>query len=300
MLNPNEPEFWRQPPVMDLNSGAVPITVGQTNKAWRGLVQTSGSTELSVPVVLKWIPTGPKLSIELACAITSSILKLPVPPGMLVLADPDQLPGLPAAGRRMAEARKRVVCFGSRLQWPDDTFERLNPGDTAAAEHTWGIVCNTKVGSRGAAWDELIANPDRHPGNLVYDGSRHWLIDHDLALQPLASVMRRFAQRMVRMQVAEHRASVNQLADQMKKRRPEDHGIQGQPDKFLRDRSKLQAAMNFVRGWVTGDAELDPIFVDTEIVLRSIDARLPALALMLRDRLGMREGRSLWRMEDHS
>jgi hypothetical protein len=125
MLNPNDPEFWRQPPVMDLNSGAVALSAGQTNKAWRGLVQTNGSSELSVPVVLKWIPNGPKLSIELACAIASSILQLPVPPGMLVLAHPDQLPGLSASAQR----KQRLICFGSRLQWPDDTFARLYPDD---------------------------------------------------------------------------------------------------------------------------------------------------------------------------
>jgi hypothetical protein len=300
MLNPADPEFWRSPPLMELNSGAVTLNAGQTHRVWRGLVQTPGSVELCLPVVIKWLPSGPKLSIELACAIASAMLRLPVPPGMLVLADPEQLPGLPIAAQRAAATAGRVLCFGSRLQWPDDTLERLRSDDIAVQDHTWNSVCAGKVGTRGAAWDELVANPDRHTGNLIFDGTRHWLIDHDLALQPLAPLMRRFAQRMVRMKVTEHKSAVNQLASQMARRRPSDHGILAQPDKFLAQRRRLQALMNFARSWVTGDAQIDAILVDAEIVLRSIDARLPALALMLNERLGVPEERTLWKKQEDS
>jgi len=280
------------PPLARLVSTGIPIDKGQVHKAWRGLVQVPGSTEPGVPVALKWLPGQSKLPIELACALAAHQLGLPVPRGVVVLASRDQVPGLPA-GAKPLPGSDDVICYGGVHQWPDDSTARLLDED-GAAEYTWRQLCQGGSAAPGAAWDELTANPDRHVNNLLFDGVRYWFIDHEQALEPMAQLMRRWAAVVVRQTVLEHQAKVNEVAMQLVRRRPHDHGILAQPPHFNRAARRIEVLANAVREWSSGHKYVDEVWPLTEVVLRGISTRLPALADMLTRRLLIPQPRSLW------
>lgn len=280
-------------PLVQMVSAGAPIHEGQVHRAWRAMVQTPGSIEVATPVVLKYMPSHVKLSIELACSLTSSVLHLPVPRGMVALANPAELQGLPTDARPLP-GRAEVACYASVLRWPDDTAERAMGDDPSVTDFLWQRFCETKVAAPGAAWDELVANGDRHAGNFVYDGVRYWLIDHELSLKPIADAIKQMADQATRQQVIDHRARDNQVAQQMLRRRPRDHGILQQPRLFETRKRSLEVLAAKMRQWRTGTPSLDAIFTDAEIVLRGIIMRLPALALHLTDRLEHPTGPLLW------
>jgi hypothetical protein len=142
-----------RPPLARLNSSGLPISAKQANKVWRGLVQVEGSMEPAIPVALKWIGGETKLATELGCSLAASVLGLPVPKGLLVLAGRDQLPGLSAAAKPTLGGND-VLCFASVYQWPDDTWARLSD-DESASEYSFSHLCETSQAAPGAAWDEL-------------------------------------------------------------------------------------------------------------------------------------------------
>lgn len=287
-------------PLARLNSSGLPIDAGQVHKVWRGLVQVEGCMEPSVPVALKWMAGGEhKLPLELACSLAGAELGLTIPRGVLVLSRRDQLPGLPGTARPLP-GTEDYLCYGSVHQWPDDTVARLLDDDDAVEEHTWQKLCASPGAPAGAAWDELAANADRHTGNVVFDGQRYWLIDHELALQPIAKVMRRFAAPGARLQLVEHRARENTLAAQLARRHPMSHGILKQPASFARAEQRLRALADRVRLWQTGHPQVDTVWPLTEVVLRGISLRLPALAVMLNQRLNIADARSLWNSSNPS
>jgi len=282
-----------RPPVARLNSSGLPIHAGQNNKVWRGLVQVEACMEPALPVVLKWMGAAVhKLPLELACSLAAAELGLPVPRGLLVIANRDQLVGLPQYAKPIP-GTDDVLCFGSMHQWPDDTGARqLN--NAAAEEYTWRQLCDDASAAPGAAWDELTANADRHAGNLLFDGRKYWFIDHDLALQPIAKAMRDFVAQKTRLDLIEHRARANVVADELVRRHPRDHGIMAQPTRFSRAENRLRMLADKVRAWNYGVAAVDDVWPLTEIVLRGIALRLPALALMLSQRLSLPDRQLLW------
>jgi hypothetical protein len=281
-----------RPPLAELNSSGIPISAGQVHKVWRGLVQAPGCLESCQPVVFKWMSGQHKLPIELACSLAGVALGLAVPRGVVVLAKRDQMPGLPA-GAKPLPGTDDYLCFGSVHQWPDDNFVRLLD-DAGNEEYVWRRLCDTAGAAPGAAWDELAANADRHIRNLVFDGSKFWFIDHDKALEPVAAVMRNFAVKAARNRVLEHRAESNRVASQLASRRPRDHGMLDQPARFARAENSLRLLADQVRAWSTGRRHVDDVWPLTEVVLRGIVLRLPALSLMLNERLALPEAGSLW------
>lgn len=280
-------------PVARLTSSGIPIKAGQTHKVWRGLVQVEGCTEPSEPVALKWMSSTIKVALELACSLAANEMKLPVPRGVVVLAPRDQLPGLPAAAKPLP-GTDDMLCFGSAFHFPDDTAARLLNDDAAVEEYTWRRLCDSRHAASSAAWDELAANADRHTGNLVFDGDRYWLIDHELALEPINRLMRRFAQTVARQQLLEHRARENAIAQQLAHRRASDHGMLSQANRLARAEKQLKLLADSVRDWRTGQTAVDAVWPMTEVALRSIALRLPALAHLLSLRLGRPDAESLW------
>ena len=249
--------------------------------------------EPCLPVALKWMSGGAhKLPVELACSLAAAELGLPVPRGVVVLAKGDQLPGLPGYAKPIA-GTDDYLCYGSMHQWPDDSGVR-QLDDASATESTWRHLCDSPGAAPGAAWDELAANADRHAGNLVFDGNKYWFIDHELALQPIAKAMRHFAEQAARHQLIDHRARANIVADQLTRRRPNDHGLLAQPQRFARIETRMKLLADRVQQWSTSNAAVDPNWPMTEIVLRGIALRLPALGLMLNQRLQTPDASSLW------
>ena len=171
---------WRAPPIYQMLSGGTLVPGQHQNKVWSGLAQIPGSTEPGTSLIVKWVAKKEILATELACSLAAQALRLQVPRGFLVIAEKDQLPGLPA--RVTGGAHDKVICFGSELQWQDDTIGRP-VGSQAVEEWVWKRLCQTDQGPVGAVWDELVANEDRHYQNVVFDGKRWWLIDHEYSLR---------------------------------------------------------------------------------------------------------------------
>lgn len=290
--DPIDLEAWRTPPVWELSSAGMLLQGNHVNKVWRGMAHPIDDTAPGLAMIIKWMRNPVALATELACSLAGQALKLQVPAGRLVIADGSQLQGIPAE----FESR-RVICFGSQMQFPDDlpVFAR---SDEAAKEFVWSKLCDAPQGASGAGWDELVANEDRHHENVLFDGVRWWLFDHERALEPIAEVMRRYADLTVRQALIDYRVGRNQLASQMIQRRPRDHGLGDVPATLMAARKRMQWLVNAAQKWKTGDSEVDGTLNIAEVVLRSIDLRLPALALHLQARLQQPQGKSLWDSTD--
>lgn len=276
-------------PVRQMLGGAILQTGNHVNKVWRGMTGVPASTEPAMPMAIKYVDSRPVLAAELACSLAARVLRLAVPPGALVIAQPEDLPGLPA---RLA-GLSHVVCYGSAFQWPDETTAR--PRSAAGLEEwTWQQVCHSNQGASGGAWDELVANPDRHYENVVFDGNTWWLIDHECALPSVAKVMKSFVELMSRQSILDDWAPRNTLAENMAQRRPHDHGLHKQPSLFEKHRRSLHLLCDAAKHWRTEIPDVDATLEMTEVYLRSIHLRLPALALHLGQRLRQPDSRSLW------
>lgn len=289
MSPPHDPAYWNQPPVTRLLATATRFPGNHTHKTWRGLAAPPGTTEPGADMLLKWIPRQPQVAIELACAMAADVLGIPVPLGSLVLCDRDQLPGLPAYAKGHT-----LVCFGSHFKRKNAAFA-ASVQDASIEDLIWSRVCETPTGRSGAAWDELAANSDRHCDNLLYDGLRWWLFDHDLALAPLTKWARKFAQQMTRQSIVEHRAAENLLAERMIRLRPNDHGLDREPRALACRRSRLTLLAETVRcNWRSDHSAIAPLIPLVEVTLRSIELRLPTLAMHLSERIGRKEDATLW------
>lgn len=286
-------------PVVHLVSAGEAVYAGQIHRAWRALVQSPGSVEPAIPVVLKHMDSHVRLAMELGCSLAAHALKLPVPRGMLVLANPAELRGLPEAARPLS-GRSEVLCYGSVLRWPEDTAERGIEDDSRGEDFIWERFCSTKTAAPGAAWDELVANDDRHTRNFIFDGSRYWLIDHELALRPLADTVRQMAQAATRQLIIDHRAARNQVATQLRSRRPADHGMLIQPPVFLARKKALDALVHQMQAWRTDTPSLDAVLSDSETIVRGIILRLPALGEQLTRRISTTGGPLLWESSTES
>jgi hypothetical protein len=139
----------------------------------------------------------------------------------------------------------------------------------------------------------LVANEDRHYQNVVFDGHRWWLIDHEFALGPVAKVMKRFTEQGSRQAIADYVSKNNQLAYEVMTRRP-DHKMSAVPPSLESLRHRLNWVTLQARQWVTGVPEIDTVLIMTHIYLSSIELRLPALSLHLSRRMQHPEKSLLW------
>lgn len=281
---------WRVPPVYRMLSGGMLLSGSHQNKVWRGLAQLPGNTEPGISLCIKWVRQKEVLATELACSLAAQALKLQVPRGVLVIADYDQLPGLP--GRIRGGPQDKVLCFGSELHWPDDTMARPT-GLEAAEEWVWRRICESAQGAAGAVWDELVANEDRHFENVVFDGYRWWLIDHEFTLKPVAKAMKRFADPSVRTSLIEYRPPGNTLAYEVSIRR-HDHNMRAIPQSLSNLKQRLLWMTGQARSWRTGIPDVDTVLMMAWYYLSSIELRLPALPLHVESRLGNETGALKW------
>lgn len=284
---------WRTPPVMRLLSTGTLLAGNHQNKVWRGMAQVPNSLEPGLPMIIKWVPKNETLAAELACALAGRALKLQIPPGFLVLAEKADLPGLPS--RVVGEPSHLVLCYGSELQWPDDTLMRPNTSD-AIEEWIWQRLCNTPQGAVGGVWDELVVNDDRHHENVVWDGQRWWLIDHEYSLPSVSKAMKKFSDQILRQGVIDESARENTLVSETLRRRPNDHKMDALPASWQSQRQRLNWVADQARKWKTGLPPVDTVLMMTEFYLRGIELRLPALALHLHKRMAQPISNSLWNL----
>lgn len=138
--------------------GGRPVGEGIRN-AQRAPVMTARGETIAI---VKDLPLS-ELAIELFCALLGRELNLPVPEPLLVVN--------PAGSALMSGS----VDMG----YPSLHQPALAPhlALLAALLQQWPSLIPA------ACFDEWIANPDRHGGNLLFDGRDFWLIDHGLALR---------------------------------------------------------------------------------------------------------------------
>jgi hypothetical protein len=283
-------ELLDEPPIYRLMATADLISYEDEhlNPTWRGLVSPPGSTEVSPPMAIKYLgDSSVKIAIELACGLAAFALRLPVPKPALVYCDRTDLPGLPSSVQG-----DTLLLFGSSFTPEDTIWTRAKANSANDAELVWQHVCNDSVGPKGAAWDELIANPDRHHRNLINDGSRWWLFDHDKAIPPASSSAALATASLANF--PEFFARTNILALEMVKRHPRNHALGLQPAEFEKSRDRLKALAHLVDKWDAQDVRIKGVLQDSAFLVGLITSRLPALALHLNNRIGNRDGNSLW------
>ncbi len=150
----------------------VRIRAGNACPTWKGAVQTESG--VSTEAYLKAAPSE-QLLAEILCAILGREAGLPVPPPYLVEDQGGFLASEP-------EARGHTLFFGSgALDFPSFAHyltEKMPTEDARRYEFLRRLAA-WKHFHAAIAFDEWIANNDRHPGNLLYGGGDGiTLIDH--------------------------------------------------------------------------------------------------------------------------
>ncbi|WP_236862163.1 hypothetical protein [Burkholderia pseudomallei] len=291
-MNKNIPadlrEIAARPPVYRLLGVPEKVVGKHLNHVWKGLAGIPGADEPGIPVVVKYLPNTAQLDIELACGLASQVLKLPVPNPGLVIAEPEDLPGRPT-GMKGGPA----VLFGSLFQ--PQFMARHAGGGEIGEEYIWESVCSNDTGRIGAAWDELVANPDRHAQNLLFDGVKWWLFDHNLALEPVTKLYKAIASTSSQQDVVMYKARVNQLLTQLVTRRPENHGIEDEAAKFARHAQRLKMlAIEMGRWKLPAEGRVTTIIRMAAVIVDLIALRLEPLHLYLAQRLQKPSAENLW------
>lgn len=288
-------QFNSEAPIFELMSEPTVITGEHVNTVWRGLACLYGTADAGIPMVIKALRTPLSIATELACAIAGRYLKLPVPAPSIVLCDPEMVCQIPSEvlDSSLRTSDGQLIYFGSLLVF-EYPIRPTAKSDPLVVNRIWSKVCAHEVAPAGAAWDELVANPDRHHENLTYDGEQWWLYDHDKALAPLADLFARLAEADSRTTIASHRSARNQIASEMESRRCDMSGV------GLRSKAMSKSAKGFallmaeVESWRSYDIRLNGVLDLTVDVLRSISYRLPAVELLVEQRLNKQPPQLLW------
>lgn len=149
--------------------GAVPVNNENVNPVWRGnIVLDDGGRAVAFVKML----SKRDLAVECLCAVIGREFGLPIPRPFLVTVQPDTLKGITLI--------KEEVLFGSERSASPDLAEHLSDetGIEVMAElYRWRKSFDLGI------FDDWMANPDRHPRNLLYDGeSKFTPIDHSHAI----------------------------------------------------------------------------------------------------------------------
>jgi hypothetical protein len=254
-----------------------------THDCWHARVTHETIPSHSIPMIVKVVRSPITLAIEIACGMAAKELRLNVPAPGLVVADREDLPGLSDEIQG-----KRILLVGSHYHRPDAIFAEVIANSPAAEEMVWQAICATVAAKQGAAWDELIANPDRHCENLLFDGSQWWLFDHDQALAPAAHYAERESDVAARQAAVDFNAHVNLLAAELQRRfANQQHAILEQIRRIDSGARRLHGLATYSRSWTHADKEICAALELIGLVLGLVHLRVPALAEKLQARLGV-------------
>jgi hypothetical protein len=240
-------------------------------------------------MIVKWLDGHLGLCVELACALAAQCLRLPIPAPGIVIAPREFLPGLPISIKG-----DHILLIGSEYRDPDAFFAQAISNNPAAEEFVWNKLCASSTGPRGAAWDELVANEDRHYQNTLFDGVNWWLFDHDRALLSSGAFSKNPHDEVLRSAIIDFNAKCNLLADQMVNRHGENHGLTAQPAEFAKYRTELSLLASAASKWSHPNAKIQDVFASTGILLTAIELRLPALAQHIQARIQQPSAQDLW------
>lgn len=126
----------------------------------------------TVSVFCKLLDTPRQIFIECLCALIGRAIGIPIPKPYLILATPETFTGI----------SKPTFLFGSAdVEYPS-LMRRLNCHNNIVNEISLELESMDKQ-CGVALFDEWIANPDRHEGNILFDGSTtFYFIDHETAI----------------------------------------------------------------------------------------------------------------------
>ena len=142
------------------------------NETFVGLIQTSSD---QLRAYIKVLDVR-QLVNELICSTLGRLVCLPVPEGFLVRATAGDLPESGILAKHGGEA----LIFASADVGRPSLKRRLTED---GAQFLSSLLATWKQWDSASIFDEWIANPDRHPGNLLIEGpDKVWLIDHGHAL----------------------------------------------------------------------------------------------------------------------
>lgn len=259
--------------------------------AWKGLAGKPDSHEPGLPVVVKYLDKQVQVDIELACGLVSQVLMLPVPKPALVYADIEMLQDPPQA------IQNGTILFGSRFQASDPFLVRQVTDDAHASEDIYNKVCATDVGPQGSAWDELVANPDRHPYNFLFDGRKWWLFDHNKALEPLNRILTEIYETSPAdstHEILTHAARLNLLYNEMLKRQLGVDKINERVELMRKRAKEIQVLADRMEQWDTDNTGANQIIRMAAVIVGIIGNRLSPLAELIKNREGTSLVRSLW------
>lgn len=142
------------------------------NETYRGVIEV-GSARLSA--YIKLLPDR-QLVNEMLASVLGRMVDLPVPRGFLVEIRSVDYPDSPLMN---ASAASVAPAFAVEAIACPSLLRRLDLQSPAARERLFRAWSHWYS---AAAFDDWIANADRHPGNLLVGGpGETWLIDHSHA-----------------------------------------------------------------------------------------------------------------------
>lgn len=176
--------------------GAVPVESSEqgVNETFVGLIQTASDQLRAYIKVLD----ARQLVNELICSTLGRSVGLPIPEGFLARASASDLP---ESGILAIHGGEALIFACADVGRPSlkRRLSESGAGILASLFSTW------KQWDAATIFDEWIANPDRHAGNLLIGGpDQVWLIDHGHALTgPRWTAQDLIPERVVRNQIAD-------------------------------------------------------------------------------------------------
>lgn len=148
-------------------TGAVPFKQGNINDTYRGVILTKFGERTAV---IKDIESK-ELANEVLSAAIALQLGLPVPPPYIAFAHPGRF--LAKKGPELGEGR--LVYASVDVAQPQVAMLYSADG----GDKVLGRLARWSNLGRLYGFDALVANIDRHAGNILFSGDREvWLIDH--------------------------------------------------------------------------------------------------------------------------
>lgn len=145
----------------NLCEGAERFNGGQ-NQMWKGFVLTNNG---EVEAYIKKCRARDTIYIEIIVALVGRIYGLPIPKPIIVKVEPDH-PDICVA--------ETTFLYGSEAH-DSPNFERF----LSLYNCNEDLILEYSNLHKILAFDELIANPDRNKGNILYDGATFQFIDHE-------------------------------------------------------------------------------------------------------------------------
>jgi hypothetical protein len=289
LSNHEKPDWHTTPPIVCIPLAPIDSIKGplSVNPIWQGeVLPEDDDTAHPSLCVFKHLDHTGKLAIEMTCALAASALGMDVPKPCLVRAASAALPNLP----QQYLSHNELLLFGAALIKQDAFYVRLNTlYDAPLEKNVWDSFCtDISKAAKGAALDELLTNWDRHCRNLIFDGSKWWLLDHENCLSATHG-------QNVRHMNAAFKAHQNLIAKELLHRQPVEHSMPNAARLHSEKREKIMSMSACAAQWKHSDPAVQAIWKEVSTLLDLLSRRLPMLQHLIGERIGhTSEASALW------